>query len=584
MKLAGLVAQRPLPAGSGVNLASAPPSGIASGLQDLAQAGTHVANALAAAEAEKRKYQQALDGSRAVSDALDQLDQAETTLKIGQRDPATGEVLQAPAAHDAYMPAWLKARDEITQQALERAPDAESKMVVGKLLEAPFRERQHAARKFSNDLYIGQLVTGVEDEIFGDGTGGGLAQRAATDNTLTPSGAPLWETRAMSLLASMRGAIPEEKLRTLREKFTTQVDVTRVQTLAKADPQGAIDALKAGQYRLPPDRALALADSIGKEWERRDNQQAAAEKRAQVEIDKQQTEAYHAHSSDLYADAVTGTATLDDLEAWRRQWRGRPIDQEYIRIRKAILEPEPKVKEFKSDPAVRARVIANVEQSVPSIRRDELVRLNEAGQLDSADLKYALGRIRESADHQRSLGESAEGRARTEADKRHQQAEQEMRLAIVGPDSMFKDINPVQDRLLGQAMRQLRVRSNAYGGKEDPLNALDAMLPDVLKEAGRQTQMRANEARTNLAYPSRAELDAARAAGRITEPYYREQQDRFKVIEGAEKELQRLGAGGDDDAAKALEKLRGGAKGAKPAPAKPSKPASSRGGGVEPNP
>lgn len=549
MKLAGLVAQRPLPAGSGVNLASAPPSGIASGLQDLAQAGNTVATALARAEAEKRKYQQALDGSRAVSDALDQLDQAESTLKMGQRDPATGEVLQAPAAHDAYMPAWLKARDEITQQALERAPDAESKMVVGKLLEAPFRERQHAARKFSNDLFIGQLTTGVEDEV------DRLAQRAVLDPvTMTPTGDPLWETRAMSVLAAAGGAIPEAKLRQLREKFTTQVDTAKARRLGEADPEGAIEALQTGKYRLPQDKADQLAATIETRWSARQAREDAAARRDDAAMHQAIKDNYDATVGALARDASNGTLSLARLDLWAETLKMHA--PQYENLRKIITEAP---KDAPSDPTVYQRLSIAINTGDRSLTRTMLAGFRApGGGLNQKDYEHLDGKLRGEIDSRKSDAQAAEARAlalqnrtdslqqaatgRTLAAQHYNYSEglkyAQQQLGI--PDLFKLDKN--REKVWADFTDDYFKRVHPMYGPnaEAAQSVLDELIPRYRVRMGDLGQRDISEIEARLRWKTKPELEAAALKYRLPEDQVKQQLDLLADLAEKKETLRQL--------------------------------------------
>lgn len=588
MRLAQIVPQIGVPAGSGVRMAPESASPLAAGLAGLSDVSTAVAGAAgraadlrARAEEKLRQYEQAAEANHIVREALDQLGQFETVAQHGTRNPQTDELEQAPLEPTEYMPTWLATRDTLREKALARTKDPMSRVVVGKMLETAMGPRQDRAQLFADNLRSARIETRLDVNL------ARLEQDAILDPELrTPDGAPVWGAMAERALASAVGAVPEARLREKRRAFFERVDIATARRQGEIDPEAAIKDLETGKYsRIEQGKADQLAKGIGETWDRKIRQQDAAERAAQGRIEKEQTTIYNQHTSDLYADAVDGRATLDQLEQWRRQHRGRAgVDEDFTRIRKAILDPVKPEKEWKSDPATRARVISAVEPIVPTITARELERLNEQRLLDNDDLKYGLARLRSAKEHQRGLGETEEGRARTEASKRHAQAEQELRVAILGPESFLKGFDDKQERIYGQALVQLRTRSSAYGGKEDPLAAKDAMLPGFLKAAGRQTLMKAEEARVGLTFPSEMELSAARQAGRITEGHYREQQERWNIINQAKKDLESNAAAGGDDAAKALEKLRGGGKGAKPAPTGPAKPAPKRGSAVEPTP
>ena len=510
MKLAQILATSPLPGGvsarqmpGGANLAQMPASvsPVAQGLadvgatvgqlgqvatrygQELARQDAQAAALLARAEEEKRKHQEALDASTAVSQTLDTMDQAEQTFKLGQRDETTGEITVAPLSSQEYMPAWLKLREKLTQDALAKATTPEAKLVTAKLLEAPVRERQHAARKYSNELFVGHYTVQLEDELTS------LAQREVTDPQTTPEGGPLWETRAMALLASAQGVLGPEKVRQARDKFTTMVDTAKARRLGLADPQAAIDALEAGQYRLPQDKADLLATGIMTKWQNSVRQEEAAATRRAAEWEK----AWHGYQSAQHTEdylAVTeGTLSVDTIKQHAREWQYTTAQT------KELLDLHDKpAPEAKGDPGTTMRVLGDVSSMTPTITEREIKTLMANGQLTTKDGTQALGtltaRRRQAAVDAREIvaqGHTAATEARTALKYDQSEAEAQLKAAMGIPDILPPNFSPEVSAAYSQARQKLANTSAAFpsqGGKENPLTAIRKIIPEAQQAAG----------------------------------------------------------------------------------------------------
>src|SRR5262249_42731393 len=119
----------------------------------------------AQADKELRARENALSAAQAVSSAVDQIDQGETTLRQGQRDPQTGEIITAPADPQTYMPAWLKMRQDIQTQTLADLPNDALRTVVAPLLQRQLDERQHAARGVANQMRVDALAARADANL-----------------------------------------------------------------------------------------------------------------------------------------------------------------------------------------------------------------------------------------------------------------------------------------------------------------------------------------------------------------------------------------------------------------------------------
>lgn len=479
----------------------------------LQQAGTEVedlgvkaVHLLSLAEAQKARYQQALDASKAETDVLDRLDTADQTLRLGTRDPTTGEMVDAPATSQDYVPRYVQAMQQARQDVLSQIQDPTTRVAADKLLETTLRERLHQARVHSNQLFMDSYDAGLEEQLRGLAT---LTVNAPDDVTRAQ-----YEARASGLLTSATGALKPERIQNLAQGFEEQVDTATALQRADTNPEQEQQRLESGFYRLKPQVATRLSEQIGAREERRQRQAEADERRAQADADKRQKQAYQTDISDANVDATLGTLTLKGVNDLQAKWRGLMTREDYDALVAKVQSPPL---ERKSDPHTLQTVIADVHSATPQMTERQLMQLNLTGQLNNEDYKASLDTLRTTTQHR-------ENQQKTQVMQRQSQAEQDLR-ATLGIPTLFDKLDPAKEKAWALALQELTARSAAFDGKEDPLAVAREIGPRYQAMLGDDAQASIEQIDQALRWKTPQELDLHRRE--ISLPEYQVQRQLF---------------------------------------------------------
>lgn len=273
-----------------------------------------------------------------------------------------------------------------------------------------------------------------------------------------------------------------------------------------------ISNLLTGAYKhVAPEAQLTLARTLQQQAEAdRTRDEAAAQKALQ--------ESQREVRLDLIQRASEKTLSIAELQRQSRQWQLH--DTDYQRILGVLQAP---VKEPESDATTLRQVIADTHSQVPRMRESDLNALKDAGQLNTADWKAALDRLVSTTRHNQEYGH-------TLVMQQHSQAEQEL-MKSLGVITPFAKLDPVQEKIIPFALRELRLRSNAYpGGTEAPLMVLDATLPRWQKALDDETRLTIEQIRKVALYPGRVELQRARDAKQISQTVYEAQRPLMDLL------------------------------------------------------
>jgi hypothetical protein len=277
-----------------------------------------------------------------------------------------------------------------------------------------------------------------------------------------------------------------------------------------------VDLLMSGGYpNIPAAEQLQLAQTLHAKDE-------AERRRQDAEAEKQAKKNYDAEVSSLYARAADKSLTEDELrEATRRLTLSR---EDQAALRTEMTRP---VEDKPSDVPTLERVTADVHSMRPRMTESDLLSLRQQGLLSYKDWRAALDRRRETI-------EGLQVRGLTIGMQRHNQAEQELRAAL-GIPTIFDKLDPAKEKAWSLALPELRRRSSAFGGSEDPLTVTEAIIPRYRQMLDAGAQLTADQAQKAAGVSSGAELDALKASGRIGDVEY---QTRRRLLLDAERARQ----------------------------------------------
>jgi hypothetical protein len=310
--------------------------------------------------------------------------------------------------------------------------------------------------------------------------------------------------------------------------FLADVDEGQARRAAQSPAQRTqvIDDLVNGRFRyMKADAQLALADRLMREADVA-QRKVDADLEKEIQADKEQA------MTEWTQAALKGTESpqvllrqLDALTA-----RHRIKDTEYQRLHKLLTEPSTK-HQIESDEATLRAVIADTHSMRPRMSEADLNGLYDRGLLNVKDWKGALDRRRETLESNRREGHSL-------LMQQHAQAEQEA-LKHAGVVTPFSSLDKTQEKLIPEVLTELRRRSSAYpGGQEPPLKVLEELIPQIRRTLSRDASFTIQELEKLIKYPTKAALEEARKRKEITEGFYLSERDRILRLEEARKRKQ----------------------------------------------
>lgn len=525
------------PSGGGPRI---PMSAAESGAAAFSQAGQSISNALATGgEVRQKQYNKNVDvESTSLRHQFD--------LEVGVKLEQLKSVEQDP---DAYRTASEKIIAEAETQIGKRAkyPETRANLTL-------HAGQARAARLTAVEQYSRQLSDQRNEGLLKEGLAA-LKIDGANAPEVAAEGRDAAMTYYQRGLRAIDGStLNPEKKANERLKWRNDFFYERGYRDLQADPDANI-----GRYRevlLPEsfDRLMKAQETAqAKELARqRQEEKQAADGVAAARKDREQ------ELDDLLTQGDVAAAT----ERVNFYADNRMLDPDTIRrVRTDIASP----KEKPSDGGLLSRLELDVESSTPRTTELEIDRAHERYQQglpglnrqDAVRLKNQL----------RSTKKAAQDEVKQEQLRRHGQAEQELRAVLgIKPGVLVQALgdDPLA-RLYQQGLTELRMESNAYDGRSDPLAYFDKTMRErYIKAAGVNAQLKEKEIVPLLVAPTRQALEDQKKAGRITHGLYLNQLrlwDQLDRIRGPQQ--QQPGAGGGSDKPKPAprmgeEKKKGG--------------------------
>lgn len=211
-------------------------------------------------------------------------------------------------------------------------------------------------------------------------------------------------------------------------------------------------------------------------------------------------------------EAEAGTLTDARLETVARGLRWKDTDLERI---KAIMRRDPAEKEAASTPEILDRVLAATNRLKPTMTRAQIDALHDQFRrtgvgLNTKDWRAALNEIQGAEKFTYEQGKS-------DVRYRHAQAEQELDR-LLGIPTLFDKLEPAKEQARARGYQELRRRSAAFGGQEDPLRVIEEIAPRLqgsmdVSARGDVTKLRGMAAVQG--FQSKDEVESAFRAGKI---------------------------------------------------------------------
>jgi hypothetical protein len=172
-----------------------------------------------------------------------------------------------------------------------------------------------------------------------------------------------------------------------------------------------------------------------------------------------------------------------------------------------------------SDRREASRILLDVESINPSTTEGEIDSLYTAGRVSLGDATKAKNQLRETR-------KALQNTALTEITRKHNQAEQELRADTgVRPGVLASAIqDDPAGRVYAALLSELRKRSQAFGGTEDPLAIVESFRPRVRDALGKPARLKPSEIQG--LYPDWQSLERAWRDGRISEDQFQDEKRR----------------------------------------------------------
>lgn len=311
------------------------------------------------------------------------------------------------------------------------------------------------------------------------------------------------DTIAQTITGQVQGGIwKEPKALEVRNKAREEFAQATAIRHMRSQPLATAEALEqgAGPFKfLDPTQRLKMADQARARWEQNEKDAQAARDKQEKDAEKIWKRESEAVQTDLFlqiADPNNPTPpSLDAIRLEAEKW-GWTREQTAALVHER--EKDRTAKEASSTQEVYNRLAAGVLSIRPSVTERELDAARASfvatgrglNTKDWVELKRAL------ASGQRAEREHGESTAM----RHHAQAEQEIHTALNVIPGKLDAVDNNRARLLNEALVTLRARSNAYGGKENPLAVKDDMLPGLYKAVGEDGKLQAEQIRPQLLF------------------------------------------------------------------------------------
>lgn len=531
MKLAAILPTTGIPPGAPYGHASpdawaAPAEVVTRGFHHLAQTAGEGAGAIRAAEDAKKLVQVRMDAAEVRSLVELELAQAQSDLST-ERDP------------DAYQKAYAARKKTIEDGLKDRVKYPETLGVLQARLPGVYAEYDKKAIHRTDTLFLDARKGSLRNTIKNNSL-------LAAEIPLTTEGDAEFtrlyneNQHAVDMAEPVIGADAAEVLR--GHTRASMLD-ERGRRLSQEDPaQFLLDAKGKRFFGMTPEKR----DTYVHQAEAR---VTAQEKAAQAEFDKWEKTVDHdtelerkAMVDTLDSEAERGILSRDKLESYRVMRIA--TGEDYRRLSKLLDKPD---RPEKSDPAVLERLTLDTYSQTPRIKDTDIKAAVQNGSLSIADGRSLLQHLRSREDFWRSQGvmdanraESAKTRAQVEAGRRQAQAEQLITAGLT-TTSPFEKLDPVSQKAKLLALQELTRRSSMFGGKEDPLDVAEEILPRHMSVLIGENRLAADNLRKilNPALPQTApELEAMKS--RLKPGVYETQKHLILDLGRAEKDEQAM--------------------------------------------
>jgi hypothetical protein len=444
-------------------------------------------------------------------------------LTIGRRDEQ-GRVIEAAPDSAAYLPTFDTRWRELSTDILDRAPNPRVRQALQRSLATLGTQRRAHAQaqmfdrfKDENEGAINTTEQAVEAEI-------GRTQDPAVQEQLI-------NQHVDGYLALKRPGMGEAKYVQRRQAFLERVRTNQVTQQAR-DPvrrNALIPALLNGELAdIPTAAQYKLGATLQDEADRKG-------KEHQTTLEKQQKAEYTLIIDDLHRRASEGKLSEPELREWEQRWDIQREDRNAIR---AAMENSAKYRDRPSTPAIYNRFVADVYTANPQTTEGQLLASYQSWLAGGEGING--DKFRELSGELRGRREKARTEGQTRLGRDHAQAEQVLRAGLNIPANPLQKLDPKEEFLWSQAITLLTERSAYFNGREDPLEAANAILAIYRPVAQSETFLDWASLDRITPYKTVEALDRALAQGDITSAQHRVYQENLTRRATLREQVKRL--------------------------------------------
>lgn len=509
MKIPQILAQEPAAVPQG-RFASAVPE---TGLALIGQSLTRTGDVLAEAADAKRKLAARTEAALRKSEFDVGLATLDSNLRLTHSDP------------DAYLAAYTQGVQQLHATTLQNTQSEEAKALLGLELTRGAGLHLVEAQKHYNSLYVNRAENQLDATLDNKRILLGTATTDQQRSTLYREGID-----AVDELAPILGKHTTDRKIKWRNEFLMDVEGRAIE----ANPEDWTPQRVRGV--LPDDKIKILQ----KEAETGQLRLDAKRNRIRADFDrsmKEQGEEAERRMVDIIRDPA---ATIDERLARLQDFRHvRLLSSEKLEHFERIITEGPNLRP--SDPDTLSRIGLDAHSTTPTVTEAEVDHLQRAHQRGGTGLNFKDAIAIK--DRLRTTRNTLEQQGESQLVRDQNQAEQELRATLgIRPGILSEALkdDPIA-RLYGAGLTELRRRSRLFqktdGGTEEPLAVLRDLLPRLQQTAGSGAQLKITEIRGLLTFPTRQALDAARAAGQISQAQYEIERSRWLQIDDIESRI-----------------------------------------------
>lgn len=406
--------------------------------------------------------------------ATSKLGALESDLKLGKRDPNTGEMVEPPATDVDYVQRAQQGRDQILQDTLAQTPNARIQFTLHRMLKREFASHSLAAQTYANKLFIDTKTAALNDNE------DAMAQQMAAD----PS------PENMERLNALHGAYMESQTNFLPETERRKRVIAMRERLGLIGAKSAIDNttdpmtvdLKAYTKDLKPEDAMKLGIYQRQAQDHIYQMQDRDQKRVEHEVAQARTSTF----ADLTDSVLQGKETEASARA-NPGWRFLDGSQ-----RQHIIEMITNPKTMASDPATRTWLIQSLGDR-PTITEAQIKRANRDGKLNDDDTRLGLTWLNQRRDHYTSIareeGHRAEDQTRHDLERRNSEVSRIGTEALSLTGALAERLDPKAQEIKAIYSEQLLRRSKGSGQplkggmprNEEPEDVMYDTLPNLME-------------------------------------------------------------------------------------------------------